>query len=75
MRTAAEIRADLHELRIKKMGLRSELALTQGNRAKAMEWLQLQKRLIAQRSPEQVARMQELERLQAAIDKAVAGVL
>lgn len=65
MRTRAEIQDDLHELRIKKMGLRSELALSQGKRAKAVEWLQLQKRLIAQRSPEQIARME------AAIGKAV----
>ena len=65
MRTRAEIQDDLHELRIKKMGLRSELALSQGKLAKAVEWLQLQKRLIAQRSPEQIARME------AAIGKAV----
>ena len=65
MRTVAEIKADLHELRIKKMGLRSEMALAQGKRQKAVEWQQLQARLIAQRSQEQIARME------AAIGKAV----
>ena len=67
MRTVAEIQDDLRELQIKKMGLRSELALSQGKRAKAVEWMQLQKRLIAQRSPEQIARME------AAIERAIKG--
>ena len=58
MRTVAEIQDDLHELQIKKMGLRSEMALAQGKRQKAVEWQQLQARLIAQRSPEQIARME-----------------
>ena len=65
MRTVAEIRDDLHELRIKREGLLLEWAVLDGYQMLANWHRKEMERLIAQRSPEQVARME------AAIDKAV----
>ena len=65
MRTEAEIRDELHELRIKRAGLLVELSILNGIPKRIHHHLKEMVRLIAERSPEQEARMQ------AAIDKAV----
>ena len=65
MRTEAEIRDELHELLIKRAALLMEWAMLDGFLALAKSHRMEMESLIAQRSPEQVARMQ------AAIDKAV----
>ena len=58
MRTVAEIRDDLHELRIKREGLLLEWAVLDGYQMLANWHRKEMERLIAQRSPEQVARME-----------------
>ena len=65
MRTVAEIKADLHELRIKREGLLMEWAVLDGCQMLANWHRKEIERLIAERSPEQVARME------AAIDRAL----
>ena len=58
MRTVAEIRDDLHELRIKREGLLLEWAVLDGYQMLANWHRKEMERLIAQRSPEQIARME-----------------
>ena len=67
MRTVAEIKADLHELRIKREGLLMEWAVLDGSQILADWHRKEMERLIAQRSPEQIARME------AAIEQAIKG--
>ena len=67
MRTVAEIKADLHELRIKREGLLMEWAVLDGSQILADWHRKEMERLIAQRSPEQIARME------AAIERAIKG--
>ena len=65
MRTVAEIQDDLRELRIKRDGLLMEWAVLDGYQMLANWHRREMERLIAERSPEQIARME------AAIDKTV----
>ena len=67
MRTVAEIQDDLHELRIKMEGLLMEWAVLDGYQMLANWHRKEMERLIAQRSPEQIARME------AAIERAIKG--
>ena len=61
MRTVAEIQDDLRELRIKREGLLMEWAVLDGYQMLA-NWHRIEiERLIAERSPEQIARMEAAE--------------
>ncbi len=58
MRTVAEIQDDLRELRIKREGLLMEWAVLDGYQMLANWHRREIERLIAERSPEQIARME-----------------
>lgn len=64
MRSEQELSDALHELDIQRAGIFVEQAMLAGDRDNATFWAKLQAKMIGERSPAQVERMEKLGGLQ-----------